>query len=92
MKNADIQKKIRNYFNNDKPNINDYKKIFDYIIEKNINNKANIKKLPLQIGDIIKTHSDIKKIKKFTNYNPKTNISTGIGKFIEWYKDYYKIT
>ncbi len=69
------------------------KKLIDYLkfIEKKLNRSSSIKKLPLQIGDIIKTHSDIKKLKKYTGYNPKTNINTGVNKFIEWYKDYYKL-
>jgi len=63
------------------------KKLKDYLkfIEKKLNSKAKVKKLPLQIGDIFKTHSDIKKLKKYTNYKPKTNIEVGISKFIEWY-------
>jgi len=69
------------------------KKLKDYLkfIEKKLNSKAKVKKLPLQIGDIFKTHSDIKKLKKYTNYKPKTDIEVGISKFIEWYKDYYKL-
>ena len=69
------------------------KKLKDYLkfIEKKLNSKAKVKKLPLQIGDIFKTHSDIKKLKKYTSYKPKTNIEVGISKFIEWYKDYYKL-
>ena len=69
------------------------KKLKDYLkfIEKKLNSKAKVKKLPLQIGDIFKTHSDITKLKKYTKYKPKTNIEVGISKFIEWYKDYYKL-
>ena len=69
------------------------KKLKDYLkfIEKKLNSKAKVKKLPLQIGDIFKTHSDIKKLKKYTNYKPKTDIEVGISKFIEWYKDYYRV-
>ena len=69
------------------------KKLKDYLkfIERKLSSKAKVKKLPLQIGDIFKTHSDIKKLKKYTNYKPKTNIEVGISKFIEWYKDYYKL-
>ena len=69
------------------------KKLKDYLkfIEKKLNSKAKVKKLPLQIGDIFKTHSDIKKLKKYTKYKPKTDIEVGISKFIEWYKDYYKL-
>ncbi len=69
------------------------KKLLDYLknIEKNLKIQPKIKNLPLQIGDIIKTHSNINKLKKYTGYKPKTNINNGISKFIEWYKDYYKI-
>ena len=69
------------------------KKLVDYLkhIENNLNRSSKIKKLPLQIGDIVKTHSNIKKLKKYTGYKPKINIKTGIAKFIEWYKDYYKV-
>ena len=69
------------------------KKLVDYLkhIENNLNQVSKIKKLPLQIGDIVKTHSNIKKLKKYTRYNPKININIGIAKFIEWYKDYYKV-
>ncbi len=69
------------------------KKLVDYLkhIENNLNRTSKIKKLPLQIGDIVKTHSNIKKLKKYTGYKPKININIGIAKFIEWYKDYYKV-
>ncbi len=69
------------------------KKLLDYLkyIEKSLNRISKTKRLPLQVGDVIKTHSDINKLKKYTGYKPKTNIKIGIEKFIEWYKDYYKI-
>ncbi len=68
------------------------KKLKDYlnIIEKKLNKKAKIKKLPIQVGDIKKTHSDIKLINNYTNYNPKIEIEKGIGEFIDWYLKYYK--
>ncbi len=70
------------------------KKLLEYLkhIEKNLKRNSKIKKLPLQPGDIIKTHSDIKKLKDSTGYKPKTNINIGIRKFIDWYKEYYNIT
>ena len=69
------------------------KKLLDYLkyIEKNLKKKSKTKRLPLQVGDVVKTHSNINKLKKYTGYKPKTNIKIGIEKFIEWYKDYYKI-
>ncbi len=61
------------------------------VLEKNIGKKAKIKNLEKQLGDIIKTSADLKKIKKEINFKPKTNIETGIKKFVEWFKDYHKI-
>ena len=68
------------------------KKLLDYLkhIEKNLNKISKTKKLPLQTGDIVKTHSNINKLKKYTGYKPKTNIKIGISRFIEWYKEYYR--
>ena len=68
------------------------KKLLDYLkhIEKNLNKISKTKKLPLQVGDVVKTHSNINKLKKYTGYKPKTNIKNGISRFIEWYKDYYR--
>ena len=68
------------------------KKLLDYLkhIERNLNKISKTNKLPLQVGDIVKTHSNINKLKKYTGYKPKTNIKIGISRFIEWYKDYYR--
>ena len=47
--------------------------LFDYIklIEKNLKKKSKKKFLPLQKGDVIKTHSDTKLIKKDYGYQFK---------------------
>ncbi len=59
-------------------------------IEKKLNKKAKIKKIPLQLGDIKKTHSDISSLKKFSNYRPSIDIEKGISEFIDWYLTYYQ--
>ena len=60
------------------------------LIEKSLKKKAKVINLPLQQGDVIKTYSDIKSIKKISNYKPKISIDKGVKLFIKWYKDYYK--
>ncbi len=65
-------------------------KSFLQIIEKNTKIKAKIKYLGLQRGDTHKTHASIKKLERVINYKPKTDIKTGIKKFIDWYNDYFK--
>ena len=68
------------------------RKLKDYlfIIEKHLNKKAKIKNMPLQQGDIIKTHSDIKSLSNFSGYLAKTDIEEGIAKFADWFIRYYK--
>ena len=68
------------------------RKLKDYLslIEKKLGKKAKIKKLPLQKGDIKKTHSDIKLLKETSGYKPNTEIEEGVTNFIEWFIKYYK--
>jgi UDP-glucuronate 4-epimerase len=75
-------------------NIGNMKKIslLDFIkqIEKGLGKKAIRNYMPLQKGDVKQTLSNIKLLKKITNYKPKTSYKLGIKKFLNWYKDYYK--
>ncbi len=65
-------------------------KFIDAIEEKlGINAKKEF--LPLQDGDVPETFADVEDLFSKINFQPKTSIEEGIGKFIDWYKDYYKI-
>ena len=55
-------------------------------IEKVLGKKAQIDRLPMQLGDVDKTVSDITKARKLLNYNPTTSFEEGIRKFVEWRK------
>jgi len=57
-------------------------------IEESLNNKAIKQMLPMQPGDVSKTFADISNLISDYNYAPKTNIKTGIGHFINWFKNY----
>jgi len=76
-------------------NIGNTKKVFllDFIkqIEKELGKKGIRNYMPLQKGDVKQTLSDTNLLRKITGYNPKTEYKSGIKKFINWYKDYYKI-
>ena len=43
----------------------------------------------MQAGDVSRTWADVDSLKKDFDYNPKTNVSDGVGNFINWYKEYY---
>jgi len=66
-------------------------KLLDFIveIEKKLGIEAKKEMLPMQAGDVNRTWADVDSLKKDFDYNPKTNVSEGVGKFIDWYKQYY---
>tara|TARA_B100000401_G_C52721454_1_gene678837 strand:- start:98 stop:1060 length:963 start_codon:yes stop_codon:yes gene_type:complete len=68
-------------------------KLLNYIklLEKILRLKAKFKKLPLQKGDVFKTHgSNINIIKKIGRHK-FVKIEEGLSLFVEWYKKYYNI-
>lgn len=67
-------------------------KLMDFIrtIEKHVGKEANLEFLPMQPGDVQATYADINDLQKVTGFSPTTSIDEGIGKFVEWYKSYYK--
>jgi len=74
---------------NNKPIALEY---FIQVIEKNIGAKTQKNLLPMQEGDVPKTWADIEKAKTKLGWEPKTGIEEGIEKFLQWYKEYYKIS
>ncbi|MFA6098533.1 MAG: GDP-mannose 4,6-dehydratase [Patescibacteria group bacterium] len=66
-------------------------KYFIELIEKELNKKAKKNMVPLQAGDVHKTHADISKAKRLLGFEPKTNIEKTVHNFINWYKQYYGI-
>jgi UDP-glucuronate 4-epimerase len=61
-------------------------------IEKNLGLKAKLNLMPMQDGDVLKSHADITNLIKDFDYTPKWNIRDGIKCFTQWYVDYYKPT
>lgn len=60
------------------------------LIEQELGNKAKIKRLPEQPGDVHRTCADIEKAERFLAYRPKVSIEHGIHLFITWYKEHKK--
>ena len=58
-------------------------------IESALGKKAIKVMRPNQLGDVPKTWADITALKKDYGYNPSTDLSLGIPKFINWYKKFY---
>ncbi len=57
------------------------------LIEAVTGEKASLKFLENQLGDVYITYADIRKAGKMLKYFPKTNIEEGLIKFVRWYKE-----
>jgi UDP-glucuronate 4-epimerase len=64
---------------------------FIEILEDCLGQKAIKNMLPMQKGDVPYTFANTDDLMKDVGYKPETKIEDGIAKFVEWYKDYYKI-
>lgn len=47
--------------------------------------------LPLQPGDVPDTFADVQELIDDTGYKPDTPVTEGVKRFVEWYRDYYKV-
>jgi UDP-glucuronate 4-epimerase len=45
----------------------------------------------MQPGDVHVTYADVSALENDFNYHPSTVIEEGIRKFVQWYKEYYKV-
>lgn len=60
-------------------------------IQDYLNKKALVNYLPMQLGDVPRTHADVSSLGDYINFNPETPISNGIKNFIDWYLSFYKL-
>ncbi|WP_372947896.1 NAD-dependent epimerase [Mariniphaga sp.] len=68
-------------------------KLMDFIetIEKALDKEAVKEFHAMQPGDMYKTYADVSELEKKFDYAPGTPLEKGIGKFVDWYKSYFKI-
>ncbi|WP_431803289.1 NAD-dependent epimerase [Halobacillus andaensis] len=68
-------------------------RLMDFIatLEKHLGKEADKEYLPMQPGDVQATYADIDDLNKATGFQPTTTIDEGLKKFVEWYKEYYKV-
>lgn len=61
------------------------------VLEQCLGRKATLELLPLQAGDVLETIADAGKLQAAIEFKPATPIEQGIGRFVEWYRSYYKV-
>ena len=60
-------------------------------IEAALGRTATRNYLPMQPGDVPSTCADVDALQRAVGFAPATPLETGIARFIEWYRDYYKV-
>jgi len=61
------------------------------VLEQCLGKKAALDLLPLQDGDVPQTVADVSRLAAAVGFKPATPVETGIARFVEWYRSYYKI-
>jgi len=67
--------------------------LVDYIsiLENKLNKKAQKNLLPMQLGDAPDNWADVEALVHDVGYRPITTVEAGIGYFVDWYLDYYRV-
>ena len=99
--------KRNNYWNGDTPRIDTSSapyRIFNigngspielmrYIdaVESSLGVKAEYNMKDIQPGDVPATHADTTSLEEYIGFKPETSVEAGVSRFIDWYKEYYKM-
>jgi UDP-glucuronate 4-epimerase len=60
-------------------------------LEKALGKTAVKNMLPMQPGDVPATFADVDDLTRAVGFKPATPIETGVHKFVEWYREFYKV-
>ncbi len=68
-------------------------KLMDFItaLEEKIGKTAEKNMLPIQAGDVPSTYADVSDLIRDLDYQPQTSIQEGIDKFVDWYREFFKV-
>jgi len=61
------------------------------VLEQCLGKKAKLELLPLQAGDVPETVADVSRLEAAVGFRPATPVEAGIGRFVEWYRTYYRV-
>jgi UDP-glucuronate 4-epimerase len=60
-------------------------------LEKSLGKAAKKELKPMQPGDVPETYADIDHTRNKLGWEPKVAIEEGVKRFVEWYREYYRI-
>lgn len=59
------------------------------VLEKCLGVEAKKEFQPMQPGDVPATYADIDDLEREVGFQPRTDIETGVARFVAWYREYY---
>ncbi|MBS0126238.1 NAD-dependent epimerase/dehydratase family protein [Thetidibacter halocola] len=67
--------------------------LLDFVaaIEDALGVKATRNLLPMQPGDVPATWADAALLERLTGFRPQTDMRDGVRRFVDWYRDYYRV-
>ena len=60
------------------------------VLEQCLGRKAVLVRQPMQAGDVRATIADVTALEHATGFRPATTVETGVARFVDWYRAYYK--
>lgn len=68
-------------------------RLLDFVeaMERSAGVKAVRNYMPMQKGDVQATWADASLLGRLTGYAPRTPVAEGVARFVEWYRDYYRV-
>ncbi len=64
---------------------------FIAILEQALGKEAVKQYLPMQPGDVPATYADISDLERVIGFRPSTSLEEGVGKFVGWFRGFYKV-
>ena len=61
------------------------------VLEECLGKKAEKNFLPMQLGDVPATYANVDDLVRDVDFKPDTPIEEGVKRFVDWYKDYYRV-
>ncbi len=61
------------------------------VLEDCLGCQAQRNLLPMQPGDVPDTYADVTELAEAVGYRPATPVEVGVARFVEWYRDYYRV-
>ena len=64
---------------------------FIEVLEGCLGRTAEKRFLPIQAGDVPATYADVEDLMREVGFRPATSIEEGIRRFVDWYRNYYRL-